>query len=216
MRVPYCVCVLLILFIWGHDSRAQEKRIAQKEPEPQTIPKNEVFTTSVEQGFKDRLVPAFRSTKDGDKPAFPYSFDLKMINQDSQGMGASNIFIVRGDDVAQAVASTRLVFVTGGSADTPPENDISAKKIKSEKLWLVAYLGSAWSGPPKWRFKSANVNKQSIEFAYSTVMPAVMTGDGLQYFYWVPLPPLKKGTYELKLRDADKGRPVLIRYVDVP
>jgi hypothetical protein len=187
---------------------------AKAETKSVSIPKEEVYTTSAEEGFKKRLRAEFYS-KD-DKPVFPYSYDLKMINQSSRGMGASNIFLVRAEEIAQAVNGTRLVFETGRSADEPPGRDILQKKIKSDRIWLVVYLGAGWSTPSMFRFKSAAIQHQTVEFRYGAKNPMVVTSDTMQYFYWVPLPALKEGTYELKLIDTDKGRPVLVRYVDVP
>ena len=42
------------------------------------------------------------------------------------------------------------------------------------------------------------------------------SADGLQYFYWVPLPPLQEGSVELRLFEGDKKLPKLTRYVTFP
>ena len=200
--------------------RAQEEKPKTKQPQPDkadakpvSIPKEQIYTTSSEDGFKKQLLALFRS-KD-DTPVFPYSYDLKVIMQDSHGMGASNIFLVRGDDITQAVAGTRSVFATAESADHPPARDGRGRKVKSEKMWLVVYLGCRQSRPPVWQFESVKFHDQTIEFRYKSPEILGGSGDGIQYFYWVPMPALKKGTYELKLIDAGKGRPMLIRFVDV-
>src|SRR4051812_41499530 len=72
---------------------AQEEK-KQGDAKPQATPKGEVYSTSPEQGLKKQLTADFQRTKDGtEKPAYPYSFDLKVIYQDSRRMGASNIFL---------------------------------------------------------------------------------------------------------------------------
>lgn len=179
---------------------------------PVSISKKEIYTTSAEAGFKKQLVAAFYS-KD-DKPVYPYSHDLRVI--ESGRTGASNIFLVRGDDIATAVIGTRLVFASGHPADTPPARDLRSKEIKSKKYWLVVYLGAGFSTPPKWDFVGAKVSKNTVEFSYKACDPIIASGDTIQYFYWLPMPQAERGTHELKLIDTDKGRPVLIRYVDIP
>ena len=205
-------------FTDGGDGRivAQEQK-KKEDAKPVSIAKDEIYTTSGEKGFKEQLYEGYVSGKDGKpKPAFSYTHDLKVIC--SHSMGASNIFMVRGNDIKQAVHGTRLIFALTDSADTPPDRDIDAKKIESEKFWVVVYLGSGWSGPPKWLFKSATIQQKNVEFQYYRPRAQVMatTADIRQYFYWLPLDGLKKGTYRLNLVDADKGHPVLTRYVDVP
>lgn len=179
------------------------------------IPIGSIYTTSSEDGFKKQLLALFHS-KD-DKPVFPYSDDLKIIRQESQRMGASNIFLVRGADITAAVHCSRMVFATGHSGDQPPNRDLDGKEIASDNYWLVAYLGNSHSTPPAWRFKGAELRNGSIEFQYSqNPKPVVSSGDRIQYFYWIPLSRLKRGAYELRLIDSDKGRPALVRWVDVP
>lgn len=198
---------------------AQPQPGQKKDDERQMIAKDQIYTTSPESGFKERLHALFFDTKKGEnrKPVHPYSFDLDAIGKQHS---VSSVFLVRGKDVSEAIASTTRIHVDGYSPDSPPDQDIYGKPIKSENYWLVVYLGTSHSEPPRWKFKSCVVADTLIEFTYEpreiTGEPMGSSTDSIQYFYWVPLPPLKKGTFELKLIEAKKKQPRLIRFVDVP
>jgi hypothetical protein len=194
---------------------AQETPKGQEKPaQPQTIPLGSIYTTGGQQGLQ-RVSAAFQSVPGGpDKPIYPYSYDLKVIFHFSQGMGASNIFLARGDDITQAIKSTRRTFVGGNSADEPAQPEIWSK-ITSNKFWLVVYLGMGYSTPPKWLYQSATIQGKTIEFQYSRPKYSAWSADGIQYFYWLPLPELQAGVYELRLFDGDERRPTLTRWVSV-
>jgi hypothetical protein len=222
MIVMVCVFASALLFASnGTDTDAGDKKEPAKPPaaeneKPHSIPMDSIYTTSDELGFKKRLRALFVEKDGSEKGVFSYSYDLKMIREASRSMGASNIFLVRGDDITAAVMSTRAVFATGDSADRAPDRNIQQKPIKSEKHWLVVYLGIGWSEPPRWTFKAATIHDRVLEFHYGKVKVKSVSLDNIQYFYWVPLPPLQHGVFEAKLFDVDKGRTTLIRFVDVP
>ena len=158
-----------------------------------SIAKDAIYTTSREPGFKKQLVALFRRDKDGrEKGEYPYSYDLKMIEKD--GMGASNVFIVRGEGINDAVSATRLVVTAGDSVDEPPKYDKNNERIDSKRHWLVVYLGTAGSEPPIWEVKSVFVSDRTIEFTYSKSKPRIRTHDVWRYYYWVALPELGVGT----------------------
>ena len=205
------VLLLPLLF-----AQAQEEKTKEDKPQATqvSIPKDQIYTTSAEPGFKKRLVAVFRRDKvDREKGVYPYSYDLKVL--ENQGMGASNIFIVRGDEIKDAVSATRLVFARAVGADEPRKLDANDQEITGKRYWLLVYLGMAGSDPPNWQFKSMSVSDRTIEFTYSKMMPRIRSTDVCQYFYWVPLPELRTGAYELRLFDSGKKRPSLIRYVDI-
>jgi hypothetical protein len=199
----------------------QPASTAQPAMKPVSIPKEEIYTTSSERGFKEKLAALFLLDEKGEprKPRHSYSVDLEEIRRHH---GASNIFLVSGKDLTTAIRSTKLLFVNGFPADSPPDEDFGGKPISTEKCWLVVYLGRGQSGPSKWTFKSCVVAGNTVEFAYEGLPPLKegelrgSTTDTIQYFYWVPLPELKKGPVELKLVDARRGRPMLTRSVDNP
>jgi len=195
------------------EAAKEEKKMAAK---PVSIPKEEIYTTSSEGGFKKRLLASFHSTKEGEKrkPVYPYSHDLEVIGRRH---GVSSAFVVRGSEIAEAVYSTRLIHGVGWSPDSPPDD----VPLEGRECWLAVYLGTGHSEPPKWKFRSCSQKGNTIEFTYDSTIPADKNGvgasstDGIQYFYWVPLPKVERGTFELKLIDAKKG-PRLIRFMELP
>lgn len=179
-----------------------------------SIPKSEIYTTSDEPGFKKKMVALFWPNKDGpDKAVHPYSYALQGLQ--NAGMPGPNVFVVRGEEIKDAISATRLLR-SGGSVDEPPKYDADDREIVSKRHWLVVYLGTFGSEPPRWEFKSMSVSDRMIEFAYSKTKSRYTTHDVWQYYYWVELPELRKGTYELRLFDSDKKRPSLIRVVEIP
>ena len=128
-------------------------------------------------------------------------------------MGASNVFLVTGENIADAVSSTYWSFHLG-ICDEPAGPDIGGKQ-KSHKHWLVAYLGIGQGTPPQWLFQAATIQRQTLEVRYTKPQYAKAGADKIGFFYWVPLPQLKAGTYEVKLIDADKDRVMLTRWVSV-
>lgn len=127
-------------------------------------------------------------------------------------MGASNLFLVRGKDIAAAIKATRGVFIGGRSADVPGDPEDGSK---AETLWLVAYLGTAGSEPPAWLVKSALVRGQTVQISISTPERTSGTSDIHQYFVWVPLGELRKEMCTLELLNAEKGQLILSRNVNV-
>jgi hypothetical protein len=210
-----CFAAALMSLLFVHAQQGNEKPEAKPDKVKQvSIPKDQIYTTSGEPGFKKQLVALFRRDKDGrEKGEYPYSYDLKMIEK--VGMGASNVFIVRGEEIKDAVSATRLVFDRGVGAEEPRKYDAEDQEIVSKRYWLVIYLGTFGSEPPVWQFKSMSISDRTIEFAYSKIKPRIHTHDVWRYFYWIQLGQLRAGTYELRLVDSDKKRLSLIRYVDV-
>ena len=172
-----------------------------------------VYSTSPEEGLKKQVLAVFMRT-DGkrDIPVYPYSFHLKMIQMEAGGMGASNVAIVNGDNITDAIKATRWLFTGGMTADKPGHTD---EGKKSNNFWLVAYLGTGWSTPPKWRYDSTVVEGKSIEFRFKSSKANLISGDSILYFYWVPLGPMNPGTFELSLVDTDRGRATLVRSVEI-
>jgi hypothetical protein len=200
------LAVFVPLRLDGTDKPASEKPQKKEEAKVVSIPKKDIYTSGSELGFKERLRALFERGEGGqsDKPVHKYTRDLGEI---LKHRSPTNLFLVRGYDVAEAIKDTRKVYVSGWP-DNPEPAD--------ENFWLVVYLGTSHSVPCKWTYQSCTVKGNAIEFVYKTFEergPA--TTDLMPYFYWVPLPKLETGTFELKLIDAKNG-PKLIRVVDYP
>jgi hypothetical protein len=170
------------------------------------------FTRQVARKDKKQVEALFELKGKRMVPAFPYSGNLQDLLSATRGVGASNILLVRGEHITWAIRGTAFVFRDGDSADRPSEGD---DEKKSAKLWLVAYLGGGWSAPPRWNLDSVVIQGKCIDFRFKEHKPSAYTTDVVRYFYWVPLDSLDAGTYELRLFDLDRGRPILTRWVDV-
>lgn len=177
-----------------------------------TIGRDVVYSTSGQEGLKKQVDALFKLKEKRKVPAFPYSDHLQELLDHSRGMGASNIFLVRGDDITWAIRGSSWVFGAGETADRPSEGDDDKK---SKKIWLVAYLGGGWSEPARWNLESVEIQEKRIDFRFKEHKPFAATADLVRYFYWVPLDSLKAGTYELRLIDLNLGRPTLARWVEV-
>jgi hypothetical protein len=181
--------------------RARPERPEDRGAVVKQVPLKSVYSTSYQEGLKrvDQGV--------GDK-AFPN--EMAELYQQAIQLGASNVFLARGEDVAAAVKATWEVFTGGIPADTPVSPD---RPPKSGDMWLVAYLGVTGSDPTAFRVHSVEVSGTEIRLTYKH--PGSVTQDLHPYFYWVPLGKLAPGTYKLQLFDADQKEVTLMRRVRV-
>ncbi len=170
--------------------------------EGQSIPLGSIYSTSRQKGLK--LIK--RGV--GDEA---FANELRELYQQSIRMGASNVFLARGDDIAAAVKATWEVFTHGRSASEPVSAD---RRSKSERYWLVAYLGVSGSGPPAWLIKSATVSGRTIRLAFTK--PGASDADLYPYCVWVPLGKLGRGTFTLELFDEERKEGTLSRRVILP
>lgn len=141
----------------------------------------------------------------------PYDRFLAEMYRKTYGMGASNVFLVRADDLAAAIRATYFVFLGGRPVDRPTDPD---DQLKHTKIWLAIYFGVTGSEPPGWLVKSVEQNGKTIRVTYVQQQPE--TKDLHQYFVWVPLGVLEGGTYALELFDGEKKEITLLRRVVVP
>jgi hypothetical protein len=167
-------------------------------PAQQPAEKVEVKTIPLETGYTTSDQKALKHVRrqGGD--------DLNEIFRKAQGMGASNVFLVRGEDIADAVFHTRSVFVGYRSANVP------VGPVETKQFWLVAYFGLAGSGEA-WVVKSIEQKGKTIRLTYE--VGQTEAGDTHQYFAWVPLGNLEPGRYTLELSDAQNNEVNLMRRI---
>jgi len=197
-----------LLFCWppGGDFSAGQQT---KEQKPTAIPLDSMYATMWQKPMH-HVVAAYKLYPDGKKvPSYPYSFHLNEIRQ--WPLGASNVCLVCGKDITEAIQSTLVALACG--ADTSVYHDPNSK---CKKLWIVANLGVASSVPTKWVVNSVTIHKQTIRVNYtepeeSGRMPS--TCDLRQYLLWAPLGELPAGTYTLELYDAEQRRVTVLRSV---
>ncbi|MCI0638645.1 MAG: hypothetical protein L0Y70_06195 [Gemmataceae bacterium] len=167
------------------------------------IPLASVFSTNGQDGLQD-------PTTFVDEKCVWF---LNQIYLKTHGMGASNAFLVSGDDIGAAVRATSEVFVGAGPADRPATPDDG----KDHELhWLVVYLGVDGSNPPAWLIKSVERQGQRIRLCYEKPAVVFRTKDLHQYFAWAPLGKLGPGIYDLELFDVGKSHISLQRRVEIP
>jgi hypothetical protein len=171
-----------------------EKAKAPAQVEVQQIPLSEIYATSDQKGLRGS----------------PYS--ARSWLHEFAGVGASNVFLVCGNDINGAVGATSLVIRGGRPADIPalPHDGTGANRY-----WLVAYLGVAGSDPPAWLVRSADVSGKTIRLRYHVPRRGASTSDCHPYFVWVPIGELQRGIYTLQLIDTDTNEAHLSRRVTV-
>lgn len=197
--VPVATIGLLAVFAIGKPSglNGDEMKV-----EPKKVPLGSIYSTSRQKGLKliDQGV--------GDK-TFPN--EMRELYQQSIRMGASNVFLARGDDIAAAVKATWEVFTHG----QPVSEAVSAdRRSKSKQYWLVAYLGVSGSDPPAWLVKAVEVSGQNIQVAFTN--PGSGAKDEHPFFVWAPLGRLKDGAFTLEMFDEEKKQVTLSRRVILP
>src|SRR5712692_3131813 len=111
----YSILVIAILFVvcttWLVADRESSMRADQEPKKPIDIPLKSIYSTSGQEGLKHVK----------ERIEEPYGKDLEEIYRKTQGMGASNIFLARGQDIAEVVNATLRVFTGILPADVPAE-----------------------------------------------------------------------------------------------
>jgi hypothetical protein len=176
---------------------AQEKGEVVK---PQPIPLDSVYVTSEQKGLKRVAV----GQGNFDQPV------LEDLARRSIKAGLSNVFLVRGAEIGDAVRATRLAFDSGLGASEP----IPADRAQADKaVWLVAFFGVSGSSPPAWEVKGVERSGQRVRVSFAA-SPAD-SNDRHPYFAWVLLGAAEPGVYTLELFDVNVKEAVLSRRVAV-
>ncbi|MCI0640780.1 MAG: hypothetical protein L0Y72_10715 [Gemmataceae bacterium] len=166
------------------------------------IPLATVFSTNGQEGLQD-------PTTFVDEKCVWF---LNQIYFKTHGMGASNAFLVSGDDIGAAVRATSEVFLGGRPANRPAAPDDGKDH---DVHWLVVYLGVDGSNPPAWLIKSVERQGRRIRLCYEFPKVVYRTKDIYQYFAWVPVGKLGAGIYDLEVFDVNKSHVSLQRRVEI-
>ncbi|MFO0808028.1 MAG: hypothetical protein U0746_05355 [Gemmataceae bacterium] len=141
-------------------------------------------------------------------------FDLGELYKEYRAE-ASNMALVRGRDIGEAVKATRRAFAASVRTDAQVLANPDNAKVESSSLWLVVYFGMGPSTPGFGRVQSTEVRSQTIRVAYSRARPGAATADIVFYYLWVPLGKAGAGAYALELFDADRNEVTLLRHTVV-
>ena len=116
-----------------------------KDAEVKKVPLDSIYSTNGQQGLK----PVDRE-------------QLGELYELAQRIGASNVFMARGDAIAAARDATWRVFrAPWHPVDEPVD---SGRHVKSDEFWLVAYLGVGGKGGG-WLVKSAVVKGTEVRLS---------------------------------------------------
>lgn len=174
-----------------------------KKVETKEVPLESIYYTFPQKGLKAL------NKRDVDEK---YHLVMQEIYNTAVRMGASSVFLARGDNTSEAVKGAWWVFRMNNSAEEPSPLHSSSK---SDQFWLVAYLGSAGSHG-EWLLKSARIGEETIRLVYCQVKGGAVRDDRHPYIAWVPLGKLEPGSYALELFDADEKQVTLRRRVAIP
>src|SRR5436190_18631962 len=172
--------------------------IASGGEQARTIPLESMYSTSEQPGLKHMT---YAARADGNRWVYlePYGQYLAKIWREFRS-GPTNVFLVRGKDINQAVQAASLAMPGNYGGGYPVHPDANAWPVPSEptQLWLVAYLGHGSSGT------NAVVPIQSVEREGKTIRLAYCyrrnnNKDFMPYIFWIPLGEMEKGTYMLEL-----------------
>jgi len=181
----------------------------KKDINNRSLPLRSMYATNGQEELK-AMNRSFVFEKDGSKTFVePYGNELHQMFR-YWGPGASNVCLVRGDEIVAAVNATRRVFTGGGPADVP---SIPDGERKHDAIWLVAYFGASGSEPPAWVVRSVEQKERTFRVSY--VKRVALTKDLNEYFLWAPLGVLGAGIYTLELFDTEQHQVTLLRRVTV-
>src|SRR5579864_5350508 len=166
-------------------SLAKDHPVRGDEPQkPVIIPPDQIHTTCDEHASK------YLSYGDG-HPV--HRIFTQMMG--SLRAGASNVFLVRGDDIVAAMTATHRIFGRGKAATEAVEPD---ENTKSDRLWFGAFLGIAGSSPPHWEVKSIQIHDKRIRLTYAHNKKELETSDTHEYLVLAALGKIS-GAYTLEL-----------------
>jgi hypothetical protein len=137
---------------------------------------------------------------------------VKAIQDALQLHAASNLFVIRGDDLKAAVQDARSWVTYGDDKETDAERK---SRKASNKRWLFVYLGYGPSHPMPAKLEAVHVYRDRVQVRYSGPDPAErwVTADSWNYAYWIPLGELKPGPVQFEIVDHATGEVELMRRV---
>jgi hypothetical protein len=186
--------VIVAVFMAKHITVADENK--DKSPQPKSVPLSELYVTFKQEGVA-LMLP---------RPRVEGDLSLKDLATKS---GTSNIFLVRGADVATALLSAEMAF-RGSSADRPLRGN---PPTKEKPIWAVAQLGVRGSSPPAFEVKAVKRDGMRVRVSFEEKQSRSL--DERPYLVWAPLGELEPGDYTLELYNVVRERVVLMRLVEV-
>jgi hypothetical protein len=159
------------------------------QPEAEKQKKIELKTIHSTNGQKELQQVDLAATKIGDK--------LRISEY-----GASNVFLVRGKDISEAIKETHAVVWQLAPGD-------KIEGVDSE-AWLVVFFGVAGSGGERWKVISVDYSPKRVRVWYKE-NDGIDTDDIHHYYAWIPLGKLDPGTFSMELWDQNTNEMVISR-----
>lgn len=166
-------------------------------PKPKEIRLDMAYTWTGQKGIKPL---------DLDQPAMSVNAMYKQL----LSHGLSNVVLVRGSDIGDAVALTQVAFRSGvgtGVLTRPNDNN------PSNLLWIVAYVGRDSSSPLHYEFLRVEQTGNRFRVEYRDNRPDGGSDEYIPYAIWVPVGELEAGKYTLELYEAKAKDVVLSRLI---
>lgn len=198
--------VASLVGLWATSSRG-----GQEPRKPIEVPLEAIYSTSQQKGVNFANAAHSLQADGTKKYVQTYGKVLGEILLKHQS-GASNIFLARGDSIAEAISAAREVLVGGSGASEPAQDAVGSK---SDKYWLVVYFGAASSTPPVWIVDSAQRDGIRIRLTYAVPEIGAQADDREPYLVWVPFGKLSPGSYTLELFNKSRNEISLMRRVTV-
>lgn len=186
------------------------KKTAKPKADIRTLALDSCYATSGQKGIK----PILSGTE-----AEPHARYFTAFLAANGGMGASNVFLVWGNNLSEVVEATGDVFLGGRSASKPARARV---KKDGDKLWLVVYFGIAREKPPQWLVHAVESDGQTIRVRYSDTdfgkkgagKPPPLA-ESRPYYLWVPLEAKERDVQALELFDTERDEVSFSRKVKV-
>jgi hypothetical protein len=169
---------------------------------PYYIPLHSIYVESDQEGVKHLQ-------------DLPHDLKAKVLEKlppkaQTLGLGPSNLFLVRGEDIKDAVFGTWEAYQGPFPGDEPID---PLTKYKGNHQWLVVYFGCSNPGTV-WLVDSVMQKGNTFRVYFKKGKHAEVSAFHY-YFAWVPLGELAPGAYKLELFNMDTMQMALARTVTV-
>jgi 2-keto-3-deoxy-6-phosphogluconate aldolase len=115
--------------------------------------------------------------------------------------GATNVFVVRGADIEEAIEVTAMITLGLQCLDSQDTYRLSKKEL-AKNFWLVAYFG-AGTVPCPFQIDEVKKSNGKLSLTYSVPKQLFSTMMSNPHFVWIELGDLTPGRYSLELRQTD-------------
>jgi hypothetical protein len=169
-------------------------------PEKKTVPLDAIFSVPKLEG----------STSLRDKIPEFHKQDLLDILSAAKPIGFSTAFLVRGENLKEAIRGTYRAFNLSWDVDEiVPGSKQTDEGEKDGDVWVCAFLGSKPSAPRVFEVDRVEVEGKSVRVMFKRPLGG-LSNDCVPYLVWANLGRLSAGTYQVELIDATPKQPSVV------